>query len=465
MIPLTDLNWDFVEIIYLIIVFAIGFIVTLLIIPFIIRFMKAKGHTGYDIHKNARTQVAESGGVSIVIGFFVASIFLVLFFPVFIHEIIIFALTVILTGIIGLIDDMIKLRSRYKILLTIFTGSLFFVANYFGFIHIESPTIPFLGKLRLNIIYPLVVPIIIAIFGNSVNMLEGYNGEGSGTCLIAACFLLVCGLIWNSAEAILFTIVVIAVLIPFYLYNKYPAKIFPGDIGTLSIGVMIAGIALFGSLEVAAFCGLLIHIFNSFYVLYSVRGFFESAKIQQEKGDIILLNNDRIKASDKKNAVLTLPRLILAKGPLKEPELVKNLYAISFFCGFFSVVATLFMAWTIGTIDMFVIIIALTILLIPSIFLLVKFPRIRGIIIIMMFLLIGGIFFLIFVDMFIIPLTSVEIDLILLKVPLNITVALLMFIPGLIFWYYISLKYFWMQINEMKSKEVKNLYNDDNRHI
>lgn len=151
------------EIIYLIIVFAVGFIVTLLVIPYIIRFMKAKHHTGIDIHKNARTEVAESGGLSIVIGFSVASIFLILFFPTFIYEIIIFALSVILTGIIGLIDDIIKLRSRYKILLTIFTGSLFFVANYFGFVHIESPTVPFLGYTRLTIIYPLIVPIIVAI--------------------------------------------------------------------------------------------------------------------------------------------------------------------------------------------------------------------------------------------------------------------------------------------------------------
>lgn len=455
MIPITDLNWSFLEIIYLIIVFAVGFIVTLLVIPYIIRFMKAKHHTGIDIHKNTRTEVAESGGLSIVIGFSVASIFLILFFPTFIYEIIIFALSVILTGIIGLIDDIIKLRSRYKILLTIFTGSLFFVANYFGFVHIESPTVPFLGYTRLTIIYPLIVPIIVAIFGNTVNMLEGYNGEGSGTCLIAVLFLFICGLIWNSAEVILFTTIVIAVLIPFYLYNKYPAKIFPGDIGTLSVGVMIAGIALFGSIEVAAFCALLIQIFNSFYVLYSVKGFFESAKIQQEKGDIVLLDDDRIKASDKKNAVLTLPRLILAKGPLKEQELVKNFYAISVFCGFFSIVATLFMAWTIGTIEIFVIIIAIIILLIPSIFLLVRFPRIRGIITIMMFLLSGGIIFLIFVDAFIMPLIIGEIDLILLKIPLNIIVFLLTLIPGLIFWYFVSLKYFWMQINEMKSKEVK----------
>ncbi|MHA1241396.1 MAG: hypothetical protein ACTSQU_11480, partial [Promethearchaeota archaeon] len=71
----------------------------------------------------------------------------------------------------GYIDDRIKLRSRYKLLLTLFTGIVIFLANAVGFIQIESPTIPFLGKLRLNLIYPILAPLIVAVFANTVNML------------------------------------------------------------------------------------------------------------------------------------------------------------------------------------------------------------------------------------------------------------------------------------------------------
>ena len=122
------------------------------------------------------------------------------------NEIIVFMLTIILAGIIGFIDDRIKLKSRYKIFLIIFTGSIIFAANYIGFIHITSPTIPFLGKLRLTILYPFTVPLIVAVFANTVNMLEGYNGEGSGTCLIAVCSLFICGILWDSVEAIFFSL-------------------------------------------------------------------------------------------------------------------------------------------------------------------------------------------------------------------------------------------------------------------
>ena len=118
---LSELNWSILEILFLAIIFIIGFIITYFTIPLIIKFMKRKGYVGIDIHKNAKPEVAESGGLSILIGFSISSIFLILFFPMFIREIIIFLLTVLLAGVIGFIDDRIRLRSRYKMILSIFT--------------------------------------------------------------------------------------------------------------------------------------------------------------------------------------------------------------------------------------------------------------------------------------------------------------------------------------------------------
>jgi UDP-N-acetylglucosamine--dolichyl-phosphate N-acetylglucosaminephosphotransferase len=441
MIRITDLNWGVLEAIYLIIVFAVGFTITMAIIPYLIKIMKRRGHIGIDIHKNLKTEVAESGGISIVIGSSFTSIFLIIFFPSFFNEILIFVLTVVLSGLIGYIDDRIKLRSRYKLILTIFTGTLIFLANYFGFIKIESPTIPFLGQLRLTIIYPILAPIIVTVFANTVNMLEGYNGEGSGTSIIALCSLFVCSILWDSAEGV-----------PFYLFNKFPAKIFPGDVGTLSIGALFAGIALFGSLEAAVFCALLIHIFNSFYVLYSVKGFFESSEILENKSDIILLENDFIKASDEKDAALTLPRLILAKGPLKEPKLVKNFYIISIICGFFSIITTLLMVWTIGNLDLITIAIVIVIFGLLSAILLYKFPRIRGIVILMVILIIVGFIYLLCIELFIMPIDFDDINILgFLILPTNIIISLILVIPGLLLWYYITVKYFWFEINKMKN--------------
>ncbi len=449
---LSELNWTIIEVILLIFVFVVGFLITYLLLPYIIKLMQRKGYVGIDIHKNSKPKVAESGGLGIVIGFTISSLFLMLFFPSFSNEIIIFLVTVILAGVIGYVDDRIRLRSRYKILLLIFSGSIFFFAINVGFISISSPTIPFLDQTRLTIIYPFVIPIIFAIFPNTVNMLEGYNGEGSGTCLIAVFFLLISGIIWDSAEAIIFSVPVIAVLIAFFIYNKFPAKIFPGDVGTLSMGAMIAGIILFGSLEIAAFCAMLIHIFNSFYVIYSARGFIESGDIKGGKEDIILLENDQIKASDQKDAVLTLPRLILAKGPLKEPELVKNFYAISVICGFFSIISILFIQFTSGNFEFYGLFLTFIVLLIPTIMILYKFPRIRGIILLMVILLFIITFLLMLIEAYIMPLPLEDIDLKFVKIPINLIISILLIIPVLLIWYLITIKYFWWEINKMKNR-------------
>jgi len=452
MYPLTQLNWGFLEIFFLIIIFLVGFFVTYITLPYVIEFMKKKEYVGYDIHKNARPKVAESGGLVIIIGFTVASIFLMIFFQTFFNEIIIFLLTVIIAGIIGFIDDRKKLRSRYKITLSIFAGSALFFANIFGFITISSPAIPFLDKTRLTVIYPLVIPIIIAVFTNTVNMLEGYNGEGAGTCLIAVCFLFICGIIWNSAEAVIFTIPVIAVLIPFFIYNKFPAKIFPGDIGTLSIGAMIACIMLFGSLEVATFVALLTHIFNSFYVIYSARGFFESSDIHKDKSDILLLDDDRIKASSQKDAALTLPRLILAKGPLTEPELVKNFFAISVISGFFSIISVIFLQVSIGNFEPVTLIISIGILIAPTGLILYKFSRIRGIIMLMIILLVSVAVFLILIQTLIMPLPFADIKFGIIAIPINLLISFILIVPVLLIWYFLTIKYFWSVIKKMKRK-------------
>ncbi|MFX0075257.1 MAG: hypothetical protein ACFE96_07440 [Candidatus Hermodarchaeota archaeon] len=456
MIRITDLDWNIFDTIYLVIIFVAGFIITLLIIPYLIKYMKKKGYFGIDIHKNAKPKVAESGGIALIVGISSTSLLLLLFFPNFSNEILIFLLTVVLSGVIGFLDDRIRLKSRYKLILTIFTGILIFIANVTGFISIESPTIPFLGKLRLNIIYPIVVPIIVAVFANTVNMLEGYNGEGSGTSIIALISLFVCSILWDSAQGMLFTVISLAVIIPFYIYNKFPAKIFPGDVGTLSIGAMFAGVALFGSLEAAVFCALLIHIFNSFYVLYSVKGFFESSEILNNKSDIILLENDLIKASDQKSAALTLPRLILAKGPLQEPKLVKNIYIISIICGFISILTTVLMVATTGNQNFTIFIILAIIFGAITTIILYLFPRIRGIVILMVILIVIGYVYLICIDLFIMPLNFIDINLFGLIIPTNILISLILVIPGLLAWYYITIKYFWYEIKKMKQSLQSN---------
>ncbi|MFX1434604.1 MAG: hypothetical protein ACFFB1_12580, partial [Promethearchaeota archaeon] len=248
----------------------------------------------------------------------------------------------------------------------------------------------------------------------------------------------------------IFIISGISVLIPFFLYNKFPAKIFPGDVGTLGMGSLFACIALLGSLEVAVFCALLIQVINSFYVISSVKGFLESSEIQTQKNDIILLEDDRIKASDQKDAALTLPRLILAKGPLKEPELIKQFYIISIICGIFSITAFLSIQWTLGNLDTLIFLLFFMIFLVLIILISYFFPRIRGTVILMIVLLGIISISLFFIDSVIMSIFQQDINLGIIIIPSNILFSILLVAPGLILWYLLTIKFFWRQIEKMK---------------
>jgi hypothetical protein len=221
------------------------------------------------------------------------------------------------------------------------------------------------------------------------------------------------------------------------------------------MGVLIACIAIFGSLEVPTLCVLLIHVFNSFYVIFSLHGFIESSEIQPIKADIILLEDNRIKASVERGAALTLPRLILSKGPLTERELVLNFYAISIICGFFAIIATLMIVYTSGILNLLFIFICIVIFIIPTLIILKNFNRIRGIIVLMIIMLISAFLYFLFIDLYIMDLYFADIDLIFIKIPVNILISLIILTPGLILWYYITIKYFWIQINKIENENHK----------
>ncbi|TXT63356.1 MAG: Phospho-N-acetylmuramoyl-pentapeptide-transferase [Promethearchaeota archaeon] len=444
---ISGLNWGVIEYLFIILAGSVGFLITYLLMPIIISHMRKKGHTGIDIHKNAKMEIAESGGLGMVLGWSVALIFIIPFFFDFLYIFLVIFLTLLLAGIIGYIDDRIKLRSRYKIFLTLLLGMFIFTANYLDFINITDPILPILGQLRLTVIFPILIPVIVTVFSNTVNMLEGYNGEGSGTCLIAVGFLIICSILRNSAEGLLLSAITFPVIGAFFIFNKYPAKIFPGDVGTLTMGIMIASIALFGDLLAVAFCALLQHMSNSFFLISSAGGFFESEVIHTTRDDIILLKDDRIKASKEKEAILTMPRLILAKGPLREDELVKNFYALSLFCGCLAIIASLLTNLTIGRLDFSFTLIFSLIMFIPIGVIMYKYNRIISISILLSILYLFLLVLLIIIEILILPYFTGSINLYIIKIPLNIIMALLLTIPFLLGWWYLCIKYFWKQMN------------------
>ena len=155
---------------------------------------------------------------------------------------------------IGLIDDLLSLKKQFntglkanqKLILQIIISCIFMIIcsvnNFIPFrLQIANQSID-IG----NLIYPLGVFVLLAE-SNSTNLTDGLDGLLSGCSAIIftglAITLLVDNQSNNQALASL-CIVMAGACIGFLFLNKFPAKLFMGDSGSLAIGASLGGIAL-----------------------------------------------------------------------------------------------------------------------------------------------------------------------------------------------------------------------------
>ena len=173
---------------------------------------------------------------------------------VLVKDIAIISAAAISFGAIGFLDDYIKvilkrnlgLTAKQKFSLQVLV-SLVFTSLIAGFGVIDmSVLIPFTGNYA-NIGY-LVLPLDIVVMlatVNSVNLTDGLDGlAATVTVLVATFFALAAEKIGNSA---VFTVsaAIVGALLGFLVYNKYPAKVFMGDTGSLFLGGLLSAMAVY----------------------------------------------------------------------------------------------------------------------------------------------------------------------------------------------------------------------------
>jgi phospho-N-acetylmuramoyl-pentapeptide-transferase len=131
----------------------------------------------------------------------------------------------------------------------------FFKNNEFDY----SQILPGLGKDYTWVIYTLVVILIITAVSNGANITDGIDGLAAGTAAIIgltlAIFAYLSGrvdfssylnimYIPNLGELVIFCTAFVGSCLGFLWYNAYPAQVFMGDTGSLSLGGIIAVLAL-----------------------------------------------------------------------------------------------------------------------------------------------------------------------------------------------------------------------------
>lgn len=241
-------------------IFALTFIITYLSTKIWIKLAYKENLLVKDANKYNHPLVPSSGGISVLFGFLVGILFYVaisiFYFHRQIHLLEVFALltTILIIAFIGFLDDFTGgwkkgLKQWQKPLITII-AALPLMAIKAG----ESTmAFPIIGNVNLGYIYPLIlIPVGVVGASQGFNMLAGLNGLSSS---LAAIPLLALGFIsWqlgNSWVAIIAGTAAVA-LIAFLIFNRYPAKVFEGDVLRYPLGALIAGVAILGNIEKAA---------------------------------------------------------------------------------------------------------------------------------------------------------------------------------------------------------------------
>lgn len=187
----------------------------------------------------------------------------------------------------------------------------FFKNNEFDY----SDILPFLDKNYTWIVFTLIVILIITAVSNGANITDGIDGLAAGTSAIIgltlAIFAYLSGrvdfssylnimYIPNLGELVIFCTAFVGACLGFLWYNAFPAQVFMGDTGSLSLGGIIAVLALAvrKELMIPLLCG--VFLVENLSVIVQV-SYFKYTKKKYGEGRRILLMSPLHHHYQKKN--------------------------------------------------------------------------------------------------------------------------------------------------------------------
>lgn len=246
----------------------LGIVLTIVLTPLWIRFLKSS-HIGQQVRADGpeshlvKQGTPTMGGVVMVVVVIAVSLFVGA--PTL--ETFVLLMATILTGLLGLVDDaskVVKERSlgltpKAKLIgqFTIATAFVLVAVNWIGI----APTveIPFVVTLDFGILttvlpigdgiaipwlYLLFMNILLVGMCNAVNLTDGLDGLAAGTVMIVMIVMAAIAYRSDLLEPAIFAAALAGACVGFLWFNSYPADIFMGDTGSLSLGMALGCLAI-----------------------------------------------------------------------------------------------------------------------------------------------------------------------------------------------------------------------------
>ena len=204
------------------------------------------------------------------------------------HKLLPILLLTIGFGLIGFIDDFKKLvlknteglKPSYKMIGLLIISVAYVIYLVYG-LKIETQT--YIPIIKTYIDMPVFVYIpfaILVILGatNAVNLTDGIDGLSSSVCAIIITCLAIIGISLQLYEVSIFASIVIGAVLGFLMFNIHPAKVFMGDTGSLMLGGVISGLALYLEMPLLLLVIALIPVLETISVMIQVVYFKKTGK-------------------------------------------------------------------------------------------------------------------------------------------------------------------------------------------
>lgn len=160
-------------------------------------------------------------------------------------------LTSLAFGLIGFVDDYIKvvkkrnlgLTEKQKLVLQFLVTAAFLVSQY-SIGHISTLiSVPFIGNFELGYFYYPLVFLGIIFMVNAVNLTDGIDGLCSSVTFVVALTFIIVSSSYGYYSNSIYACALAGALGGFLIWNFYPAKVFMGDTGSMFLGGSVVAMA------------------------------------------------------------------------------------------------------------------------------------------------------------------------------------------------------------------------------
>lgn len=205
--------------------------------------------------------------------------------------VVLMVITTLMFGLIGLVDDGIiimlhrslGLTARQKLVLQFLFAFIFIYFTCHSLGRGTDLIIPFTGySWDIGIFYYIIMTVFMVYMVNAVNLTDGLDGLAGGiTFFVCLGFMIISQLAVNNppvegidyAGLSVVTGALIGGILAFLVFNKYPAKIFMGDTGSLALGGAVMALAIMTKTEIVFILMGLVYLLEALSVVIQVASF------------------------------------------------------------------------------------------------------------------------------------------------------------------------------------------------